>query len=337
MSLGKNLTKVQQAAYNLIQSDARFIYTLVDIQQNCKTIDTNFMLMSQPYIGIFADGAEQWSRKVGLNAPQFSDEEKKYYTSLRLSHKLFDLNYLDFMSLITEKLREHDAYFYRIRRFREKIFGYYNVGTDLYKGKYCGNTVLCDMYTPIFKFGDNSVGFHLRNLSVIVGKIASYFECTEFEPYKYNDEIEIHYRDFHFFKQCPLKVKTNFGFILFSILCCVNYVTEFIDSYFVEEIPQKLKFAYLLYYYLCDFVQDLNVHNNTNFVLNSLYKNRNFRNTIAHYGLGQYMDEDEIMEDDLLKGLTYKAFDMDYISLKKEIYKTLKELTMQIESYIFDE
>lgn len=327
----KNLTRVQQAAYNLIQSDARFIDTLVAIQQNAKKINTNFIAMSQPYIGIFADGAEQWSRKVGLNAPQFSNEEKEYYTLLRGNHKLFDLNYSDFMSLIIKKLGEHNDYFYQIRIFKD----YYNVGADLFEGKYCGNTVLCAMYTPIFKFEDNSVGLYFKDLSIVVGKIASYFECTISGPYKYNERLEAHYKDFHFFEQCPLKVKTNLGFILFSILCSVNYVIEFINSYFMEEIPQKLKFAYLLYYYLCDFIQDLNLYNNTNFVLNSAYKNREFRNTMAHYGLGQYMNENEIMEDDLLKGLTYKAFNMDYISLKKEIYKILKELTVQIESYIF--
>ena len=51
------LNKVQKAAFDLIQSDARFIYTLVDMQNNAKNINSNYVMMSIPYIGIFADGA----------------------------------------------------------------------------------------------------------------------------------------------------------------------------------------------------------------------------------------------------------------------------------------
>ena len=34
------LNKVQKAAFDLIQSDARFIYTLVDMQNNAKNINS---------------------------------------------------------------------------------------------------------------------------------------------------------------------------------------------------------------------------------------------------------------------------------------------------------
>ena len=35
------LNKVQKAAFDLIQSDARFIYTLVDMQNNAKNINSS--------------------------------------------------------------------------------------------------------------------------------------------------------------------------------------------------------------------------------------------------------------------------------------------------------
>ena len=47
------LNKVQKAAFDLIQSDARFIYTLVDMQNNAKNINSNYVMMSIPYIGNF--------------------------------------------------------------------------------------------------------------------------------------------------------------------------------------------------------------------------------------------------------------------------------------------
>ncbi|MGN9014049.1 hypothetical protein ACTNBP_15290 [Oliverpabstia intestinalis] len=43
------LNKVQKAAFDLIQSDARFIYTLVDMQNNAKNINSNYVMMSIEY------------------------------------------------------------------------------------------------------------------------------------------------------------------------------------------------------------------------------------------------------------------------------------------------
>lgn len=88
--------KVQLAALELIQADARFLYTLVDMQQNAKNISSNYIMMCQPYIGIFTDGAEQWCKKMRLDAPMFNDAEKGYYTSLRLSHKLLEKSYSEY-------------------------------------------------------------------------------------------------------------------------------------------------------------------------------------------------------------------------------------------------
>lgn len=70
------MNKVQQAAFDLIREDARFLYAITDIKRNAKNIDSNYICMSLPYIGLFADGAEQWCKKIGLNAPTFNPTEK---------------------------------------------------------------------------------------------------------------------------------------------------------------------------------------------------------------------------------------------------------------------
>lgn len=98
------LNKVQTAAYELIQSDARFLYTLTDIGQRAKSISSNYIMMCQPYIGVFADGAEQWCKKVGLNAPNFNEKEKSYYGALRQGHKLLEKTYVEYACLLMEKL-----------------------------------------------------------------------------------------------------------------------------------------------------------------------------------------------------------------------------------------
>ena len=72
---------------------------------------------------------------------------------------------------------------------------------------------------------------------------------TNLEPFSYDDRNNIvKYRDYHFFRNSPIKLKNNLGFVLFCILCNINYIIEFLDKYFVEEIPQKFKYAYLQYF-----------------------------------------------------------------------------------------
>lgn len=329
------LNKIQKAAYGMIQSDARFMYTLVDIQKKAKNIDSNYILICQPYIGLFVDGAAQWGNKVGLNIPKLSTKEKEYYIFLRNNHKLFNISYEDYEMLILQHFKESDKYFYRIRSFIEKIIGYKNVGTDLCYNKYCGNTILCSIYNPMRLLGNRNIRNDIQNYSVVAGKIASSFDCLRFPCYRYDDTIHVHYKDFHFFKKCPLILKNNLGIVLFSILCSINYVTVFLEKYFVDEIPQKFKYAYLLYYYLCDFICELNLKNNTCLIIDSRFINREFRNCLAHYGLGSYMKEKDIIEEDNFKGLTNKAFDKEYLTIKKEIFDILNNLAYQIENYIF--
>ena len=331
------LNKVQTAAYELIQSDARFLFTLTDIGQRANKISSNYIMMCQPYIGVFADGAEQWCKKAGLNAPNFNEKEKAYYSALRQGHKLLEKTYVEYASLLMEKLQESDRYFFSIRSLREKIFGYYNVGTDLCNGNYCGNTILCAAHTPMPLLGKQDAGAIIRDISVVAGKLAAFFGCKEFLPYQYDDDKNIvQYKNYHFFDDCPLKEKTALGVVLFSILCNINYVTVFIENYFTEEIPQKFKLAYLQYYYLCDFVKEINNTKDTKLIINDSMKNRSFRNCLAHYGLGQYLTEEDIINSDMLKGLTMKAFNMGYVEAKQRVFEFLNNLSNQIHDTVLN-
>ena len=331
------LNKVQQAAYYLIQEDSRFFYSIATISQNSTKIDSNFVMMSMPYMGVFTYGANQWCNRLGLESPSFKEKEKEFYSDIRLGHKIFEKSYEEYAELIENAFIDSDNYFHNPWNVIEKVFGYYNVGVDKCNDVYCGNTITSAMYCPFDCFDDEN---HARQIlfeySIIAGKLTAFFGVGEFPPYRYNDrDNNVTYEDYHFFKNSPMKEKSLLGIVLFSILCSINYVISFIDSIFIEEIPQKLKYAYLQYYYLCDFIKDLNKQKNTNFELNTTLKNREFRNCIAHYGLGQVLKEEDVLEDDVLKGLTNKTFGEDYFSMKKKIYRYLSELVYQIESYIF--
>ena len=259
------LNKLQKAGFELMQSDARFVYTIIDIFENAKNIDSNYMSMCLPYLGVFADGAEQWCKKVGLDAPRFNDEEKRFYVKLRQAHKIYDLSFVEYEKLLFEKFNRSNEYFYNNRSLLEKVIGYYNVGADYCNGVVCGNTILCAMYNPFNSFQEEA-GPKIKDLSVITGKLVGYICDMELDPFKYDDiNNVVTYKDYHFYKNCPIKLKSDLGFVLFSVLCSINFITVFIETYFVEEIPQKFKFAYLQYYYLCNFIDGLNDKNNTHF------------------------------------------------------------------------
>ncbi|MGL4549237.1 hypothetical protein [Eubacterium aggregans] len=158
---------------------------------------------------------------------------------------MFEFSYNFYSRLLIDRFIESDNYFYSIRSYLEKIIGYYNVRTDLCDGEYCGNTIVCAMHTPITILGNKKVGVAIKDISIIAGKLAASLGCMDYHSYKYDDSNIVKYKEYHFYKNCPLKMKIDLGIVLFSILCNVNYATIFVNSYFIEEIPQKLKFAYL--------------------------------------------------------------------------------------------
>lgn len=88
------------------------------------------------------------------------------------------------------------------------------------------------------------------------------------------------------------------------------------------------------YYYLCDFFKELNYHINDTIYLDDCLYDRKFRNCLAHYGLGQYIKDNEVIIDDALQGLTIKAFGKDYTTTKQELYEILKELVRNIKLLI---
>ena len=47
-----------------------------------------------------------------------------------------------------------------------------------------------------------------------------------------------------------------------------------------------------------------------------------------------YINDNEIIIDNVLQGLTMKAFGKDYITAKQELYKCLKELAQNIKLLI---
>ena len=330
------LNNIQEKSYILIQADACFIYTLTGIFKSPNAPKSNYIMMLQPYIGLFADGSETWGRKVKIDSPAFSENEKNHYAVMRNSIKLFDMTYHELYSTLKDALDESDKFFYDTRTLRSKLCGlYYNAGVDLHDNIFCGNTILCSIYAPFYKYNNKQYGEYIKNTSIVAGKLAKAYGGSDTRLYNANSDLLFRYDNYHFFDKCPLNIKDNDDFVLFSILCSVNFVRIFIDQYFAEEFPAKLRFAYLQYYYLTNLVPQINQKIATNFAINYQYKDDKFRNCMAHYGLGVVLKETDIIESDMLFGLSNKLFDISYMELRAAIYSELELLSEQLTKYLF--
>ena len=62
--------------------------------------------------------------------------------------------------------------------------------------------------------------------------------------------------------------------------------------------------------------------------------NRDFRNCLAHYGLGQYMKVAENVNGDVLYGHTNLALGRNYAETKEEPYDILQHTIDQIEEIV---
>lgn len=331
------LTIRQKAAKELIRSDLRYLFTVL---KNREGIKSNYIVSMMPYQSLIVDGAEAWivamnnSVPGAIDAPRFTPEEKKFYDAARQSIKLWELPYAQIYTLIKERYTESDRYFSSLCKPIAKRLQLYDIfGADLTEdGHFCGNTILDAIYLPRYDYADSAYGPNLRDMAVIGGKYIPIFDAME--AYAVNSELKFRYEDYGGFVKSPVGNKFSFRFVLFSILCQINFVVYAVDQYVVPEIPTKLRFAYILYYYLCDVLPHINTAHGTSFALSREVYSQEFRNAMAHYKLGVYLKECEILPQDPMFGMTQKAFDTDFYQTKNKVIGELNTLANQLEKYL---
>lgn len=329
-----NFTETQKAAISLMQSDLRYIYTVI---KKINPHESNYIPMLQPYMGVVVDGVEDWikafknSNKLSLNWPVFDEFEQPYYEKMRDSIKMWQKNYNEIYELMKQAYEESDIYFSNLCAPIAKTLKLYDIyGVDRANGVVCGNTILCFLYNPLYSFADN--GEYIKAMAEIGGKYTVFFDATE--EYKVDSSIKFDTRDYGGFQKSPVANKYSDKFVLFSVLGQINFLIYCVENWIKDEIPTKLRFAYLLYYSLVEFIPQVNQKLNTNFQIDSSWKSREFRNAMAHYKLGVALKKEELLLDDLMCGLTIKYFGVPYMETKKRILSELEELVGQLNNYL---
>ncbi len=329
------LNRQQRATISLIKSDLRYIYTIL---KKSEFINSNYITMMSPILGTIIDGAEDWlkaynnSHKDKLDVPLFTAEEQSFYAALRSSIKMMDTSYSEFRDVLAQKYAGSDAYFSSLCKPLARVMKLYDIyGADISNSHYCGNTILCSCYIPQFHFGTND-GETLKRLSIIAGKYISVFGATE--EYPIDKTMQFSTADYGGFINSPVGNRFSDKFVLFTILCQINFIIISVDKYIQEECPTKLRFAYLQYFYTAKIIDELNQAVGVHLIVDKTYLNKDFRNAMAHYKIGVALKENEIIDNDLFFGLTQKYFNCSYMELKKNIFYELNELASQLSSYL---
>lgn len=329
-----NLTNTQKIALNLIIEDLRFVYSLLIADKNTEYISISL----QPYLGLIADGIEQWCGKVkSINnyTLKFTKEEKAYYTEMRNNIKIWNNDFYTLNNKLHKVYIENDKHFSSLCKPCAKFLHLYDIyGCFIINGFYCDNTILDCIFTPFFKF-DIMDGEYIKSMSTFLGKLISSFGANELPPLSLNNNIEFDNEDYCGFIKSPTgHNKYHKSFVLFSLLCMINFLILCIDKYVLEESPTKLRFLYIQYFYIVHIIQEINTNFNSNFKINDTWYCEKMRNCMAHYGLGNVLNQNEVNINDEFGGLTYKLFNCNWIELKSNILIELKNLAEQLQNYM---
>lgn len=330
-----SLTQQEAASLLLMQNDLRFLYTLV---HHSKEIKSNYIVSSMPYIGLIIDGIEDWikafnnSHATKLNAPLFTVQEQDYYEKMRSCIKLWDNSYTTVYEELKRLYLQSENYFSNLCKPIAKRLKIYDIfGADLADGCYCGNTILCSYYIPNYDYQQQN-GEEIKDLSVIAGRYTSLFHATT--PYRVNESISFSFADYGGFVKSPVGNAFSDKFVLFSLLCQINYIVKCIDEYILDEITTKLRFSYILYYYILCILPEINNKLSVQFKIDNKWSSDAFRNAMAHYKMGVALKDGELIPSDPLFGLTQKYLGCDYKSLKYGVMQELISLSSQLQLFL---
>ncbi len=329
------LNRIQECAIKLMQNDLRLIFTILCNQNICTP---SYYIALMPYMGLIVDGIEDWvnaynnSSKYKLKLPTFTDEEEKYYTEMRKSIKLFEKSFIDLNKTLCENYAKSDIHYSSLCKPIAKHLKLYDIYGVFYCNSVpCDNTILNQIVTPFFSF-EKTDGETIKRMATIGGEYTAFFGAIE--PYEIKTDYIFCAKDYGGFVKSQFGNKYNYKFLLFSILCQINFIIYAIDKFIVDETSTKLRFAYILYYYLITLLPDINEHLNFAIIIDNRYYSDDFRNAMAHYKLGVSLKESDIIYSDPMSGLTQKVFSEDYDTVKNNIISELDKVGKQIQDKI---
>lgn len=326
------LNSTQTGAYQLIRNDYRFVYSLICfLPEKAYNFYTQFM----PYLATIVDGSEEWLKAVNKDLDEklpgrtFNPEEEKFYSAVRSSIKFWSSSYDKNYELLERIYSAHIEYFNCINRPLVRLLGlsdFYGVFST--KQLYCGNTILADLYIPNYNILEKNSGLFIKDMTVFAREYIRLFNALE--PLSLCSDKQFYDYDFGGIRKSPVGNVFSDKFVLLTILCQINFVLYCINDYFNNAISTEIRFSYLIYYYLCNALNEINTASNSFFFINDDYCSTEYRNCVAHYKVGASLTENEIIISDPLFGMTQKYLGIDSYVLRSFLISELDSLSKQI-------
>ena len=330
------LNETQTKAYHLIQNDFGFIYSLYYyLPDNAMNYYTQFM----PYFATIVDGAEDWlssvkkSSKLELPGREFDSNEEAFYASVRAGIKFWGSSYQSNYELLEYYYQSHQSYFDSIATKTARLLhlvDYYGVFSS--NAAFCGNTLLADVYIPLFDLLRDGNGDYLSEMSAFAGKYTVLFDAKK--PFPLKQDKQFYDYDFGGLRKSPVGKPFSDKYVLMTLLCQINFILYCVINYFEDAMSSEIRFAYLLYYYICGSLSSINEANNNTFTLNSKHYSDLFRDSVAHYKVGVSLKPEELIDDDPLFGLTQKYLGINSAELKSFLVESLSQLSEQLTAYL---
>ena len=194
-----------------------------------------------------------------------------------------------------------------------------------------GNTILDGAIIPDFSYNSFD-GRKLKFYAKILGNYTALFGALS--EYNVNKEYIFSYKDYGGSSNLPFGSDFSDAFVVFSILCQIRFIIYCVNGYVLDECATKIRFSYILYFYLQSIIPEINVRVGECFHINDKYISSKFRNAMMHYGIGPSLEEDEILDEDILFGLSEKIIGISAIDLHNGVTTELKSLEIQLERYL---
>ena len=161
-----------------------------------------------PYLGVVIDGAEDWvkainnSSKCKLQIPLFKESESVFYEQIRNSIKMWNQDYDKIYKLLKNAYHKSDEYFGSVCNPIAKAVHLYDIyGMDTINGAICGNTILCQYYSPFFSYTGNN-GEYIKSMTEIGGQYIRLFNSIS--EYTVNNDFKLDVQDYGGFVKSPV-------------------------------------------------------------------------------------------------------------------------------------
>lgn len=338
------LTPTQQIVLKLIQDDMKFIYNVIKNMENRSAY--NFTIALLPYMALVSKEAHKWFDKIkDLKdiLPNTPNEIETYYEYYREYNKLLK----DDLFIINNKYKNEfnisKNHFYKLKIFSSitntdvDTYNIYGVGTyqdNIIAKQPIYNTIYFSVLIPDFHWGNfEKIKTDIYNISYHIGKLFGVFIKSNSSIFN-NNIKSIEYDDYDFGTMTsPFHDEYSDDFLIFDLLCKCNFVLYGLNRFTNTFSTTKLRFSYNLYYYICENIDKINNYYNTNFFINSKYKDNELRSAFMHYGIWKIV-KNKINPLDSFGEMTNIRLSISWKNLLIFVSNEINSFSKQLDNYL---